>query len=339
MPVSLMVNESTTIVTFVMPVFLDKGEQSIVWLDKTVDSVLAQTDPNWQLIMVNDCSPYPKTAAELERLSAKDSRIHAINLPANQGPGGTRNAGINWARDHGSEYIAFLDADDICHPRRAEVIRSIMDHDPSVGVVYSTFIVIDENDNKVAWGKLSGPIQEILECNQNNPPQGETAWIDIGTMTGYANLTSSTAVRVGIAIKHPFADVITGEDAHAWLRYAGEGKKFVYTPDIPTLYRIPQKAGHSAMRDRVGGIEVFYTGQCKVGRDGFETAFNVAVANGKVKPQEKERLLARYHVRTAETMRQADQLHLAKNEIKRAREISPQFAKEWIDFLGYDWAK
>ncbi|HEX9153666.1 MAG TPA: glycosyltransferase, partial [Candidatus Saccharimonadales bacterium] len=223
---------------FVMPVFLDKGEQSVTWLNGAINSILAQTSPDWRLVIVEDASPLPSIESVLKDVASRDNRIHIIRSKTNQGPGTARNIGISWAYENNFPIVLFLDYDDIAHPDRLRVVQEIMANDPAIGVVYSTFQVIDENDRELSWDELSAPIQEILECNRSNPPQGETAWISIGTVTGYANLTSSTAARTEIARKHPFFACGVSEDAHAWLRYAAEGKKFVYEGSIPTLYRI-----------------------------------------------------------------------------------------------------
>lgn len=323
--------------TFVMPVYLDAGERALRWLEETVRSVLAQTDPHWYLVMVNDQSPFPRTAALLERLSTQDERIKVVTLPTNRGAAVARNAGVAWAAENGSPIVLYLDADDIAHPKRLETVRRIMMDDPDASVVYSTFQVIDEHDAEVPFDKLSEPIQEILECNRLNPPQGDRAWIDIGTVTGYANLTSSTAVRTDLASRYPFPDVRAAEDTNAWILYGAAGR-FVYTPDVPTRYRIPQDAAASSMRERLGGEHEYFSQQCESVRESFGKAIDIAVARGTVDPAEKERLLAGYHVRTAHTMHAAGYEDLAKQELQRAEQASPDHTKKWVQFHNYDWA-
>lgn len=323
--------------TFVMPVYLDGGERALRWLEEAVQSVLDQTDPRWYLVMVNDQSPFSGTAELLERLSSQDRRIKVVTLPANRGAAVVRNTGVAWAAKNDSPIVLYLDADDIAHPRRLETVRRIMIDDPDASVVYSTFQVIDEHDAEVPFDKLSEPIQEILECNRLNPPQGDTAWIDIGTVTGYANLTSSTAVRTELAGQYPFPDVRAAEDTNAWILYGAAGK-FVYTPDVPTRYRIPQDAAASSMRERLGGEHEYFSQQCESVRESFAKAINIAIVRGTVGPAEKGRLLAGYHVRTAHTMYAAGYTDLAKQELERAEQASPDHTKKWIQFHAYDWA-
>ena len=72
---------------------------------QTVQSVLDQTDPDFELLVVNDGS----TDSSQQRLSAiTDPRMRIINR-FNKGKGAARNTGIWEAK---GEYVVFLDADD-----------------------------------------------------------------------------------------------------------------------------------------------------------------------------------------------------------------------------------
>lgn len=84
----------------------------------TIDSVLSQTFDRWELIVIDDCST-DGTADVVSRYVVKDARIHLEVLPKNfGGPAGPRNIGISRAR---GKYIAFLDSDDIWHPKKLEL--------------------------------------------------------------------------------------------------------------------------------------------------------------------------------------------------------------------------
>ena len=81
------------------------------YLDECVESVLAQTYGDFELILVDDCSP-DSCPAMCDEWAKKDSRIRVIHKPVNEGLGFARNTGIDAAQ---GEYILFLDSDDYIH--------------------------------------------------------------------------------------------------------------------------------------------------------------------------------------------------------------------------------
>lgn len=73
-----------------------------------IRSVQAQDHANWEMLIVDDCSP-DDTAAVVERFAAADPRVKLIRQPQNQGPAMARNAALERAA---GRWIAFLDSDD-----------------------------------------------------------------------------------------------------------------------------------------------------------------------------------------------------------------------------------
>ena len=82
-----------------------------VYLRELLDSVLAQSYDNWELLLM-DASPEWDAVANLEA-AAHDERVRRIELPGNGGIVVNTNAGIQQAT---GDYIAFLDHDDILEP-------------------------------------------------------------------------------------------------------------------------------------------------------------------------------------------------------------------------------
>ncbi len=76
-------------------------------LQRCVDSILAQTFEDFELILINDGSK-DQSGDICDEYAAKDSRVKVIHKP-NGGVSSARNAGLRIA--HG-EYIAFIDSDD-----------------------------------------------------------------------------------------------------------------------------------------------------------------------------------------------------------------------------------
>jgi teichuronic acid biosynthesis glycosyltransferase TuaG len=92
------------------------------FLAKTIDSVLLQTYQNWELLIVDDCSPDDANQL-IEQYVAKDGRIKLLRLKSNSGAAVARNTAIEAAR---GRYIAFLDSDDRWLPNKLEKQLSFM---------------------------------------------------------------------------------------------------------------------------------------------------------------------------------------------------------------------
>lgn len=88
------------------------------YLPRCVESLLGQTDGDFELILVDDGSP-DCCGAICDEYAAKDSRIFVIHK-GNGGLSDARNAGLEIAR---GEYIAFVDSDDWVSPRYLELLR------------------------------------------------------------------------------------------------------------------------------------------------------------------------------------------------------------------------
>jgi glycosyltransferase involved in cell wall biosynthesis len=94
-----------------------------------VDSILAQTFRDWELIIVDDGST-DDTARVLGQY--RDPRITVHALPRNVGRAGARNVALKLAR---GRYIAPADSDDISLPTRFEVLVAYLESHPDVDVV------------------------------------------------------------------------------------------------------------------------------------------------------------------------------------------------------------
>ena len=101
-------------VSIVVPVY--KVEK---YLKRCVDSILAQTFTDYELILVDDGSP--DNCPEIcDELAEKHSQIYVIHQK-NGGLSAARNSGIEWAlKNSESEWITFIDSDDWIHPQYLE---------------------------------------------------------------------------------------------------------------------------------------------------------------------------------------------------------------------------
>lgn len=94
------------VVSIITPLY--NGEK---YLGQTIESVLAQTHKDWEMIIINDGST-DRSLSIAEEYAANDKRIHVFSQE-NKGSAAARNNGIRRAQ---GRYIALLDADDLWEP-------------------------------------------------------------------------------------------------------------------------------------------------------------------------------------------------------------------------------
>ena len=108
------------------------------FIGQAIDSVLAQTFTDWELIIINDAS----TDNSLEVISTyTDPRIKLLQLNVNLGPGGARNKGIEIAQ---GQYLAFLDADDAWLENKL-VLQLKLLKEKKAALCYSSYLLMDKN--------------------------------------------------------------------------------------------------------------------------------------------------------------------------------------------------
>ena len=110
----------------VVPVY-NAGE----WLAPCIDSVLEQTDPDFELLLVDDGST-DSSGAVCDEYAARDARIRVFHQ-ANAGQLSARVTGLKQRR---GEYCVFLDADDTLVPHALETLRRAVDASGADCVVY-----------------------------------------------------------------------------------------------------------------------------------------------------------------------------------------------------------
>jgi succinoglycan biosynthesis protein ExoO len=103
------------LVSIIMPAY--NAEK---YIGNAIESVLAQTYPYFEFIIVNDGSK-DKTTETVKVF--KDKRIKFIDLPENRGVSEARNVALSYAK---GDWIAFIDADDAWKPERLEVLLGIL---------------------------------------------------------------------------------------------------------------------------------------------------------------------------------------------------------------------
>ena len=106
------------LISVIVPVY--KVEK---YIHRCIDSILAQTFTDFELILVDDGSP-DNCGAICDEYAAKDPRIHVIHQQ-NGGLSAARNAGIDWAFENSnSEWLIFIDSDDWVEPEMFSLLLS-----------------------------------------------------------------------------------------------------------------------------------------------------------------------------------------------------------------------
>lgn len=101
------------LVSIIVPVYNARK-----FIRETMDSVMAQTYPSWELLLIEDVST-DGTAAVIEEYvrEKEEQRIRLIRQPENRGAARARNRGLEEAK---GRYIAYLDADDLWEPEKLQ---------------------------------------------------------------------------------------------------------------------------------------------------------------------------------------------------------------------------
>ncbi len=160
--------KTSPIVSVVTPVY-----NAANFLEETIQSVLNQTYPHWELILIDDCSS--DGSFEIAKAySTDDFRIKCFQLSENQGAGIARNFGIKEAK---GTFIAFLDADDLWFPEKLQKQVDFMINN-NCNICFSSYQLMNED------GTLQSKIVEALDLLSYNKLLKSNY---IGNLTGIYN--------------------------------------------------------------------------------------------------------------------------------------------------------
>ena len=125
------------LVSIITPLY--NGERFVA---QTIESVLAQTYPHWEMIIINDGSK-DNSEAIVQKYTEQDARIQLVSQP-NAGSAAARNNGIRRAS---GRYIALLDADDLWEPFFLESQLHLMQKTGAL-LVYGSHKRIDDKNQE-----------------------------------------------------------------------------------------------------------------------------------------------------------------------------------------------
>ena len=125
------------LVSIIMPVY----KTPVVWLRRVVESLQEQFYENWELCVVDDCSPTEEQRDLLAEMAKDDPRIRLAVMPANGGISAASNLALEMAR---GEFFALVDHDDEITPDALLRMVEAINADPEADFLYSDECKIDD---------------------------------------------------------------------------------------------------------------------------------------------------------------------------------------------------
>ena len=147
---------SSLLISIVLPTY-NGARNGITYLDESVQSCIAQTYTNWELIIVDDCSNDLKTAARADFWAARDSRIRVLHNSVNRKLPASLNIGFSQAR---GDLLTWTSDDNRYLPNALEVMERTLREQQSTDLVYAGYTLIDEKGVQGAQ-VVARPIEDL----------------------------------------------------------------------------------------------------------------------------------------------------------------------------------
>lgn len=238
-----------SLVSIIMPAY-----NSERYISSAINSVMAQTYPNWELIIVNDGS-VDGTELIMREFSEKDSRIKCF-CQSNAGQGAARNLALNHARGC---YIAFLDSDDLWFPNKLNEQLKII-NETKVDLVFSSGFVINEQDEQIG---------HMNDNETNRFLSGDAAIVEL-INRNYVPILSVLVKKQRLIEVGGFSkerSVQNAEDYHLWFKMLAQQMTFYFSNSKLFYYRVhPNQSTKSLYKSRLKEINVFNEFYCLTGR-------------------------------------------------------------------------
>ena len=197
------------LISIIVPVY--KVEK---YLARCVDSVLAQTYTNIEVILIDDGSP-DGCPAICDEYAAKDQRIVVIHQP-NAGVSAARNAGLDIAK---GEYIGFVDSDDWIEPDMYEVLYGLI-HKYKAEIANIDFGSFYQGENKKVL-----QIDESFSFTKNDAFQ-----LLCFSRKGFNASVCSKLIKAELFSDIRFrTDITYGEDCLVSYQLAAKSERIAYT--------------------------------------------------------------------------------------------------------------
>lgn len=207
------------------------------YIQDCVSSVLAQTDPDFEVLVVDDGS-IDDTAVQVRAMT--DPRIRLIQRP-NGGLAAARNTGIQAAQ---GELVAFLDADDRWCPEKLAAHRQAMDRHPEASVTYDWAAFIDAQGQPTGLCMAQSQIKLTHEALllKNYLGNGSTSVVRRAVLQGVGGFDETLKRLV---------------DHELWVRLTHGGHHIQLVPAVLTEYRTHDQSFTADTERMLQGIAAF----------------------------------------------------------------------------------
>lgn len=194
-------------------------------LKECLDSLFAQTFTDFCVLAVNDSST-DGSAQILEDYAKHEPRLRAYHFDKNQGDPVATQFAMNLTNHMNVDYVARMDADDICLPQRFEKQVAYLDAHPDIGVLGANMFCFSDglSDNH----------------HTTNVPLID-ADIKVNFYHATANILNPTSMYRQSHIKPlniNYNQALTACDFGMWVNCAVQGIKFANLPDVLVKYRL-----------------------------------------------------------------------------------------------------
>ena len=199
------------LVSILMPVY-----KTAPYLREAMDSMLSQTFTDFELIVLDDCSP-DDAAAIMDTYS--DSRIVRYKGEKNAGLSNVLNVGIGMAR---GKYIARMDSDDISLPNRLQVQVDYLETHPEIDLVSVGMRLFGAKEE--VWIRELNPEKVKINALFHSPIlHASSVW------------RKDSFENQGLRFRQ---ERVPAEDYDLWVRALVKGLKLVNLPDVLYKYRM-----------------------------------------------------------------------------------------------------
>jgi glycosyltransferase involved in cell wall biosynthesis len=192
---------SETPLVSVVAIFLN-GER---FLEEALRSVLAQTYPHWELILVDDGSTDASSGIARGYADREPHRVRYLEHPGhrNWGMSASRQLGLQHAR---GEYLALLDADDVWLPQKLRRQVEILEAHPEVGLVFGA---------PLYWFGWTGqPEDRERDYVIDLKLPADRAYAPPGLLLPFLQRAAPTPCPSDVLVRRAMAEAVGGFEAH-----------------------------------------------------------------------------------------------------------------------------